>query len=160
MPALALEPRQLDLCQLLGPDAPALVEAAGLPLPDVMCVATTDKGFIARTGRDEFLVHAGGIQPADGAQCWRYPRADRVLALQGESWRAAMAQVCHKDFTAFGAGDWVMVAAAGISIWCLGLADGLLLGCDPSLGACLQQTLGEVVRDLNATLSSDQGDRP
>lgn len=146
---LSLETRDIRLTQLLGPGAPYLLEEAGLPLPPVMAVHGMDEGFIARTGKDEFLFHGPELPTGGHELAWSYPREDRVLALQGDAWREAMAQVCHWDFSRFNEGEWQMLAAAGITIWCLGLNNGLLLGCDPSLGDYLQETLAEIVNDLN-----------
>ena len=137
---LSLEARDIELTQLLGPGAPGLLEEAGLPLPPVMTVHVMDEGFIARTGKDEFLIQGPDLSTAGRELAWTYPRGDRVLALQGDAWREAMAQIC----------EWQMLAAASITIWCLGSGDGLLLGCDPSLGDYLQGTLAEIVNDLNA----------
>lgn len=151
MSHLQLHEHPLPLWLLLGADSPARLTDLGLPLPDVMHTAKLADGFLARTGRDEFLLATEQPPEPVGAQCWRYRRGDRVLALRGPGWRAAMAQVCHMDLGGFGEGDWLFVSAAGISVWCLGLADGLLLGCDPSLGDYLQHTLAEVVADLGTT---------
>jgi hypothetical protein len=150
--SLNLATHGLTLWQILGPDSPAAVQSAGLPMPDVMQAAALADGFVARTGREEFLI-ATAIPPRadDGASCWCYARDDRVLALTGTGWRRVMAQICHLDLRGFGAGDWQMAAAAGVNVWCLGLEDGLLLGCDPSLGHYLQQTLAAVVNDLNSS---------
>jgi hypothetical protein len=147
---LSLEARDIELTQLLGPGAPSVLEEAGLPLPPVMTVHVMDEGFIARTGKDEFLIQGPDLSTAGRKLAWTYPRGDRVLALQGDAWREAMAQICHWDFSDFKEGEWQMLAAAGITIWCLGSGDGLLLGCDPSLGDYLQGTLAEIVNDLNA----------
>jgi hypothetical protein len=148
--ALTLATHPLTLWHLLGPDSLTAVQSAGLPMPDVMQAATLADGFVARTGREEFLI-ATAIPPrANGESCWCYARDDRVLALTGTDWRRVMAQLCHLDLRGFGAGDWQMAAAAGVNVWCLGLKDGLLLGCDPSLGHYLQQTLTQVVGDLAA----------
>jgi hypothetical protein len=146
---LSLEARDIGLTQLLGPAAPELLEKSGLPLPAVMAVHVMDEGFIARTGQDEFLLHGSELSMAGQELAWSYPRGDRVLALQGDAWREAMAQICHWDFSGFSEGEWQMLAAAGITIWCLGSGNGLLLGCDPSLGDYLQETLQEIVSDLN-----------
>ena len=146
---LSLEPRDIGLMHLLGPDAPELLEKAGLPLPPVMAVHMMDDGFIARTGQDEFLLHCPELSTEGQELAWSYARGDRVLALQGDAWREAMAQICHWDFSDFKEGEWQMLAAAGITIWCLGSGNGLLLGCDPSLGDYLQGTLTEIVNDLN-----------
>lgn len=152
--AVNLEARALPLWHILGPESPNAVQSAGLPLPEVMQAATLTDGFIARTGREEFLIATTTPPTANGTTCWCFGRDDRVLALSGPDWRDVMAQVCHMDLRNLGPGDWQMLAAAGVNLWCLGIDQGLLLGCDPSLGHYLQQTLTEVVRDLTASVFS------
>lgn len=154
--SVRLQPRAHPLWHLLGPGSPGAVQSAGLPLPEIMQAAALTDGFIARTGREEFLIAATTPPTADGLCCWCYGRDDRVLALTGPDWRRVMAQVCHADLRGFGPDDWQLLAAAGVNLWCLGIDEGLLLGCDPSLGHYLQQTLTEVVRDLTA--ASDESD--
>ncbi len=153
MPMLTLTEHPLPLWLVLGADSPACIRDSGLPLPEVMRTAALANGFLARTGREEFLFAT--VQPPEpiGAHCWRYRRDDHVLALRGSGWRRVMAQVCHMDLTSFAASDWLFVSAAGISVWLFGLEDGLLIGCDPSLGNYLQHTLSEIVADLAHTTS-------
>lgn len=156
MTDLTLELRELPLWQLLGPDAPELLTLTGHDLPAVMQAAATKAGFIARPGFDEFLIQAS--QPPvipEGQLCWLYSRADKMLALQGDGWLEVMAQVCHMDLNDIKKDDWVMVAAAGINVWCLGLEDGLLMGCDPSLGGYFSETLNTIVCEINETLRTD-----
>jgi hypothetical protein len=152
-----LETRELTLWQLLGPGAPAALEDSGYVLPRVMAAVHHGSDLVARPGQDDFLLQAEGPPIAARAQCWIYPRGDRVLALRGARWREDMAQVCHLNFADVSGGDWRMLAAAGINIWCLGLADGLLIGCDPSLGDYFNTTLTSVVEQINATPASHEG---
>lgn len=145
---LQINEHPLPLWLLLGADSPACVTEGGLPLPEVMRTAALVDGFLARTGREEFLLATERPPEPAGSQCWRYRRGDRVLALQGPDWRRVMGQICHMDLAGFGEGDWLFASVAGVGAWCLGLADGLLIGCDPSLGDYLNHTLTEIVADL------------
>lgn len=157
--SVSLQSRVLPLWHLLGPGSPGAVQSAGLPLPEIMQARSLTDGFIARTGQEEFLIAATTPPTADGLCCWCYGRDDRVLALTGPDWRRVMAQVCHADLRGFVPDDWQLLAAAGVNLWCLGIDEGLLLGCDPSLGHYLQQTLTEVVHDLTAA-SGRSGAQP
>lgn len=157
MTTLTLETRELSLWQLLGPDAPELLKSNGQFVPEVMQATATEAGFIARPGIDEFLIQTS--QPPVTSEglglCWLYSRADKMLALEGKGWLEVMAQVCHMDLSDIKKDDWVMLAAAGINVWCLGLEDGLLMGCDPSLGGYLSDTLNTIVCEINETLSTN-----
>jgi len=155
MTDLTLETRKLSLWQLLGPDAPELLKSNSLDLPEVMQATATATGFIARPGFDEFLIQTSQPPVTPEGLCWLYSRADKMLALQGEGWTEVMAQVCHMDLSDIKKDDWVMVTAAGINVWCLGLEDGLLMGCDPSLGGYFSDTLNTIVCEINETLSTD-----
>ena len=154
---VSLESRELPLWQILGPDAPVLIEAENILFPEVMNAISTEQGFIARLGFDDFLIQAEELILSEKMLCWVYPRADRIVALQGEHWREVMAQVCHQDFSNVGKDHWLMVSAAGINIWCLGLSDGLLMGCDPSLGNYFSETLNEIICEINEKVSSEKG---
>jgi len=154
---LSLEKRELTLWQVLGPDAPVAMEAADVFIPDVMNAVSNAQGFIARTGVDEFIVQINELTLSEQKLCWVYRRADCTLALQGESWREVMAEVCHQDFSDVGKDDWLMLSAAGINIWCMGLSDGLLIGCDPSVGEYFSKTLKEIVGEINDKTFSDKG---
>lgn len=154
---LSLENRELTLWQVLGPDAPAVMQTADVLIPDVMSAVSDTKGFIARTGVDEFIIQSNELTLPEKKHCWVYRRADCTLALQGEGWREVMAQVCHQDFSDIEKDDWLMLSAAGINIWCLGLSEGLLIGCDPSLGDYFSETLDEIVGEFNEKIFSDKG---
>lgn len=161
MSALQLQPHPLPLWLLLGADSADLLRQHGLPVPEPMHSVALADGFVTRTGRAEFLIASDQPPQPAGGLTWRYRRGDRVLALRGPGWRAVMAQVCHMDLSGFGPGDWLYLSAAGISVWCLGLEDGLLLGCDPSLGDYLQHTLTGIVSDPDNPLSPcPSEDRP
>lgn len=157
MPVVTLEERELTLWHLLGPAMPEAMRAAGFSLPGAMTASTTDSGFIAQLGEDEFLLQAHRPPLTDQALGWVYARGDRVVALQGNGWRQVMAQVCPMDFSGTCEGDWVMAAAAGINVWCLGLPNGLLMGCDPSLGGYFYTMLSGIVQEVNETLANDDG---
>jgi len=151
MDPLELETLNIPLLHLMGPVVPELLEQSGYVLPGVMSVKVMAKGFIARPGLNEFLISADDIGTPGHEQAWCYTRADTVLTLKGDGWRIAMSQICHMDLSRFKQGDWLMVSAAGINLWCIGLSNGLMLGCDPSLGTYLLETLTEIVSELNET---------
>ena len=119
MSRITLENPELTLWQVLGPAVPGLLKDSGISIPEVMTAITTDNGFVARLGQDEFLIQASQPPLAEQPLCWTYTRGDRVVALQGDAWRSVMAQICHMDFSTFHVGEWLMVAAAGINVWCL-----------------------------------------
>ena len=155
MTSITLETREVSLWQLLGPDAPELLQSNGQVLPEVMQATATETGFIARLSVDEFLIQTNQTPVISEGLCWLYSRADKMLALQGEGWLEVMAQVCHMDLNDIKKDDWVMVAAAGINVWCLGLEDGLLMGCDPSLGGYFSEILNTIVCEINETLGTN-----
>jgi hypothetical protein len=156
--AVTLETRETVLWQLLGPGAAEVVlQASASPLPDVMGATLTDRGFVARTGQEEFLVTVDRPPASGAASCWIYPRSDRVVALRGAGWCQVLARLCPVDFAGFQVGDWLMVAVAGVNAWCLGLSDGVLVGCDPTFGDGFYRMLAEVVNEVNAIRVTGEG---
>lgn len=149
MNPVALQVEQLPLTLLVGSDAPEVLEANGYDLPGLMQLARLPDGFLVRTGKDEFLLQSSKPLNANLASCWVYPREDQTFVLQGEYWREVMAYICHLDLGHVKTDDWLMMSVAGINAWARVLEDGLLLGCDPSLGEYLHHTLNETVNRVN-----------
>lgn len=149
MNPVSFQPEQNSLYLLTGPGAPGLLQDKGFSLPEMMQAIRLSEGFLARTGRDEFLLQSESPFTTELPDCWIYSRDDQVYNLQGEYWRAVMAYVCHMDLSRANTDDWLMLSVAGVSVWALVLDDGLRLGCDPSFAEYLQHTLTEVVNRVN-----------
>ncbi|MEJ2141399.1 MAG: hypothetical protein P8Y24_03425 [Gammaproteobacteria bacterium] len=146
---VALQVEQLPLTLLVGCDVPEVLQANGYDLPELMQVARLPDGFLVRTGKDEFLLQSSKPLVANLPSCWTYPRVDQAFVLQGEHWREVMAYICHMDMGQVKTDDWLMMSVAGVNAWARVLEEGLLLGCDPSLGEYLHHTLNETVNRVN-----------
>lgn len=140
---------------VLGPGAPEWVSEQGWPVPSqpyTLLEASADSAFTARISDQEFVLAAASpaALPAPPAsdrtpRVWAFPRFDAVFELRGADWRQVTAQVCHYDFRALEPGVWLPVALAGVQVWCLRAPHGLWIGCDPSFGQDLEDTLRAVV---------------
>ena len=155
-------PRQVSLTHVpwsgvhvIGPGAGAWLAEGGWMVPEAnYTVAETAEYFTTRLGPREFIVasgQGGELPPAPHSApqgVWVFPRCDAVLELDGVHWKEAAAEVCSYDFRELAAGSWLPVAMAGVTVWCLPRKQGIWIGCDPSYGAYLEETLREVVADL------------
>lgn len=157
-PAVVLEQPTLTFWHVLGAGAQATLRAADLPVPEHdLDVRFHGHAFVMRAGAREYLV-AGAQEPvpAPEARAWVLRRHDRLLALRGPAWRAAMSWVCHYDFGALEPGRWLQVAMAGVDVWATRPdADSLLFGCDPSCGAYVQNLLHQILRDHADSISTE-----
>jgi sarcosine oxidase subunit gamma len=145
----------LDLQQIVGAGAEACLQRAGYPIPEVVLSAVSHgAGFVARTGRDEFLIAGDGSwQPPASSPPWCFQRSDHLIELSGNGWAHALAAVCPHDLRAMGGDAWLMATVAGVDGWLRTGPDpeaGLLIGCDPSYGHYLETTLREVVSETES----------
>ncbi len=100
-------------------------------------------GFIANLGAGEILInHSSFNESLLEEDQYAFQRGDAVFTLSGD-WRALMSEVCIYDFRQAKPGDFTMVLVAGVGVWMLIPEDDapLILGCDPTYGHYLQETL-------------------
>jgi len=138
--SLALE----NLMVLRGKSLPEFVQKMDLPLPDLFKYEMLDEqAFIANLGTSEILVNYPGFKTEDlGVQQYAFQRGDAIISLSGD-WKSLMSEVCIYDFRQTRPGDFAMVLVAGVSVWILIPEDNssLTLGCDPTYGHYLLETL-------------------
>lgn len=149
-----------------GGDAAAWLASRGLPVPEdwFVCRDLPELGddiFLARTGGAEYLLHDGpgntlseriGPLPEglDGGTRV-LARDDQEIALGGEHAAGLMAEFCALDLSA--AGDALLYTrVAGVGVWLrVEPAHGgpvYRMGCEPSYGEFLFETLMHGVREL------------
>lgn len=144
---------------LTGPESAAALAAAGLPMPEAQLSAQeADGALVARTGKDEYMAFLPGAKGAP-ACAWCFPRADRILAVQGEGWVELMAQLCQYDFRKMQPGDWLMSAVAGVNCWLYREhSDGaLLIGFDAGFDHYLSDLFSSLVSELGGKESTKGG---
>lgn len=149
MSQVSVQVEALPITMLVGSDVPELLQASDYPVPGIMQVARLPGGFIARTGKDEFLLQTEKSFVCEKQACWCYSREDRTFILKGALWREVMAYICHMDLSEVNKDDWLMMSVAGVNTWALVIEEGLLMGCDPSLGEYVASTLNETVQRVN-----------
>lgn len=141
--------RDPSLQHLLGPAAAAALADAGLAVPSRLFQAAAHaSGFVAKTGHDEYLVAGAPLTPP--ADAWLFARGDCVFKVRGAGRLALFSQICHLDPAELVAGAWLATSAAGITAWCLqpsAATDHFLIGCDPSYGIYLEDTLVNIAQD-------------
>ncbi len=142
----------LSICEVIGSGAAAVLQEAGLPVPESAQTALPHgAGLVACTGRDDYLVVSEAEElPATAPPPWLLARSDQVLRLRGEGWEEAMTQLCPHDLRRLPEGGWLAASVAGVSAWLYrhpGVPDGILLGFDPSYGTYLRAMLEAVVHD-------------
>ncbi|MGV6817237.1 MAG: hypothetical protein ACWA44_08230 [Thiotrichales bacterium] len=157
---IELRTLKIPLRHIVGTAASHLLEQHFSLLPEKMSVTLLDDGFIARPGPNEYLI--SNTQPFSSQldDAWVFDRADTLLSLSGGSWQKAMTHICHMDMSAVLEGDWLVVTGAGINLWCIGQDNGLLIGCDPSLGNYFTHTLKEIVDELNSIENTEKRNTP
>ncbi|MBF6057991.1 hypothetical protein [Thiomicrorhabdus heinhorstiae] len=99
--------------------------------------------FVAKLGEEELYVCAdGSVSVSTEHNQYAFRRGDAIFEVAG-NWKNLMAEVCIYDFRQSCPGDFLMVAMAGISAWLLIPEEGkpLILGCDPTFGHYLLETL-------------------
>lgn len=163
---------------LKGPDAPRLLQQAGVAIPEApnaIARYAGDSGLsrCLRLGHTEFLLEqdTGGetierLRTLAAAEPRARPvlRCDYSVALAGSGLYDALARICSFDFASLRAApdSAVMTLAAGISVT-LALdsaisadhaAPMLRLWCDPSYGTYFEQTLDS----LSAPSASSHGE--
>lgn len=135
----------------------------GLPVPDelfrVETLAGMEDAFVVRTGTAEFVVHDGpaaalharfGAIPSSLVAGTRIlVRDDLEVALGGEAAAALMSEFCALDLSDV-ANRFLLTRVAGVSAWlCVegtGAGRWYRIGCDPSYGDYLYETLLDGVR--------------
>jgi hypothetical protein len=158
---------ELALWHLRGSGSLAALAGAGYAVPEQWFTLAQRDGleFVARLGKRECLVLGSAATPLDEvlaaggtADIHVFPRDDSKLLLTGSGWQALMLEICSYDFSLARPGQFIMSAAAGISIWsCLPAEhDGLLVGCDPSYQDYLSDTLNQVLHDIQTNQSSGE----
>lgn len=157
---IELKPLNLPLLHIVGSAASRLLEPQSSHLPEKMAVTLLDDGFIARPGKNEYLISTRQPISSQLDDTWVFDRADTLLSLSGDNWQKAMTHICHMDMSAVGEGDWLVVSGAGINLWCIGQKNGLLIGCDPSLGNYFTHTLEEIVDELNSIQITEKRNTP
>ena len=146
----------LGAWSLKGGGARAWLQTRGLPLPTdrFRLQPLGEDGFCARTGAAEYLLVDGpagtaarllGVPPRGlehGARV--LAREDLVAGLGGPEAAAVLAELCDLD-PAAAAGRLNMIRIAGVDAWLAVHGEGaeawLHLGCEPSYGAYLFETL-------------------
>lgn len=144
---------------LTGPESADALSAAGLPLPEAQLSAEeAGEALVARTGSDEYLAFLPKGQNAP-ACAWCFPRADRILAVQGEGWIELMAQLCQFDFRKMQPGDWLMASVAGVNCWLYREQSGnaLLIGFDAGFDHYLSDVFNTLVSELGGKESTKGG---
>lgn len=148
-------------------DAAGWMRAHDLPVPETwfVCHDLPQLGpdaFLARTGNAEFLLHDG---PSGGLARHLGPlpegldngtrilvRDDQEIALGGEHAAALMSEFCALDLSS--AGDGLLYTrVAGVGVWLrveAGQGHGPVyrMGCEPSYGEYLFETLMHGVREM------------
>lgn len=146
-----------------GGDAAGWLRARDLPVPDEWFIchdlpAQGPDAFLARTGNAEFLLHdgrSGGLARHLGPLPEGLDNGTRVLvrddqeiALGGEHAAGLMAEFCSLDLST--AGDGLLYTrVAGVGVW-LRVETGPIyrMGCEPSYGEYLFETLMHRVHDM------------
>jgi len=99
--------------------------------------------FIANLGTSEILInHSSFENSLLEENQYAFQRGDAVFTLSGD-WQALMKEVCIYDFRQAKPGDFSMVLVAGVGVWMLipEANTPLILGCDPTYGHYLKETL-------------------
>jgi sarcosine oxidase subunit gamma len=135
----------------------------GVALPPAPNTWSGDPGgglIVARLGASEFFLEAETdgaglpdltIEP-EAAPAGVYPvlREDAAFVLSGSGSTDVLAQVCNVDFAglALGARPVVMTLMIGVAVLVLPEAGPRFrIWCEPTLGAYLERSVGDVVRD-------------
>ncbi|MFN2349732.1 MAG: hypothetical protein ABR558_09220 [Thioalkalivibrio sp.] len=146
-----------------GGDAAGWLRARELPVPEEWFVchelpAHGPDAFLARTGNAEFLLHDGpsgglarhlGPLPEEALNGTRVLiRDDQEIALGGEHAVRLMAEFCSLDLSRSGDGL-IYTRVAGVGVW-LRVETGPVyrMGCEPSYGEYLFETLMHGVREM------------
>ncbi|OOG26416.1 hypothetical protein B1C78_04935 [Thioalkalivibrio denitrificans] len=146
-----------------GGDAAGWLAARGLPVPEdwFVCRDLAELGddvFMARTGSGEFLLHDGpggalaerlGPLPEGLENGTRVlARDDQEVALGGEHAAMLMAEFCALDLST--TGDALLYTrVAGVGVWLRVEAGPVYrMGCEPSYGEFLFETLMHGVREM------------
>jgi len=146
-----------------GGDAAGWLRAHDLPVPEAwfVCQDLPQHGpdaFLARTGNAEFLLHdgpSGGLARHLGPLPEQVDRGTRVLvrddqeiALGGEQAAALMAEFCALDLSGV-EGQLLYTRVAGVGVWLRVEAGPVYrMGCEPSYGEYLFETLMHGVREM------------
>lgn len=173
MPALLKAPQRpatwlADLSPLSrvlvkGGDAAGWLRVRDLPVPEEWFVchdlpAHGPDAFLARTGNAEFLLHDGpsgglarhlGPLPDEAVNGTRVlVRDDQEIALGGEHAVALMAEFCSLDLSGVES-QMLYTRVAGVGVW-LRVETGPVyrMGCEPSYGEYLFETLMHGVREM------------
>lgn len=161
---IRITPRtELRVWHLIGPNAAAELERAGLPRPPADLTATAaDDTLVACTGADQYLIVSAATPAfADRDAGWLFSRSDLILAIEGADSFALLAQFCAYDFRGFAPGQWLMARLAGVDCWLYGQTGDdeirLLLGCDPSHGRYLHTTLTHAMSEHSSESTQPRG---
>lgn len=137
-----------NLMVLRGKSLAEYVQKVELPLPDLFKYEKLDnQAFIANLGTSEILINHPAVKSEElGTQQYAFQRGDAVFTLSGD-WRSLMTEVSIYDFRQAKPGDFLMILVAGVGVWMLIPDDNslLTLGCDPTYGHYLQETLNNQI---------------
>lgn len=113
-----------------------------------------DGGFLARLGNREFYIYGpAGIRPDKktfGTNTFVFPRSDAVFSLDGNDYAAFLRELCAYDFAASEPDEFILANMAGVSCWFRmppAQSTPLLMGCDPSYGDYMTETLTRTLSD-------------
>ena len=158
-----------------GPQAAAVLEAAGIPLPPRAnswlplreAVGDAPAAIVARLGNTEFFFEESDDAPAIAAveatlargAPGAYPvlREDRALVLGGTAAGDVLAEVCNVDFAALDCAARPVVMTLMIGVGVLILPQPAVAGqtiyriwCDPSYGTYLATELATIVTRISS----------
>jgi hypothetical protein len=158
-----------------GPQAAAVLEAAGIPIPPRPNswlplrepVAEEPADIVARLGNTEYFVEQAGDAPAIAAleaslargAPGAYPvlREDRALVLGGSAAGHVLAETCNVDFAALDSAARPVVMTLMIGVGVLVLPQPSIAGqtiyriwCDPGFGTYLATELATIVSRISS----------
>ena len=111
--------------------------------------------FLARLGDREFYVFGpAGTLPRKvsyGPETYVFQRSDAVFAFDGDGYLAFLCELCAYDFSISERDEFILTNLAGVSCWIRmppKSSTQVLMGCDPSYGNYMNETLTEVLREF------------
>lgn len=111
--------------------------------------------FLARLGDREFYVFGpAGTLPGTasyGLETYVFQRSDAVFSFDGDGYLAFLRELCAYDFATSEPDEFILANLAGVSCWIRvppKRSTQVLMGCDPSYGNYMDETLTEVLREF------------
>ena len=112
-------------------------------------------GFLARLGDREFYIFGpAGTLPKKGsygAETYVFQRSDAVFSFDGDGYLAFLRELCAYDFATSEPDEFILANLAGVSCWFRvppKHSTQILMGCDPSYGNYMNETLTEVLSEF------------